>query len=158
MQPITCLFCGTPYPTTKPGTYTCQKCGATLKVTATSATQTASGAEPKAYYTTAEAGELLHQHTRTIARKCAEHQIEAVKVGKAYLIPAHALRAILETTPAKPRKKRGAPAPQPEPIPEGWTFDTSAIPEANMTAYAPFDTSAIPTEAELIEAVKGWHQ
>ena len=158
MQPITCLFCGTTYPETKPGAYTCQKCGARLTITPTSATQTAPGAVPKEFYTTTEAGELLHRHPRTIMRKCAAHEIEAVKVGKGYLIPAYALRAILETTPAKPRKKRGAPAPQPEPIPEGWTIDTSAIPEANMTAYAPFDTSAIPTEAELIEAVKGWHQ
>lgn len=158
MNPITCLFCGTPYPETRPGTYTCAKCGATLTITPTSATQTARGAEAKPYYTTAEAAAIMHRHPATIMRKCAAHEIEAVKYGRGYLIPADAIREILATTPAKPRKKRGAPAPEPEPIPDGWQLDTSAIPELDMTAFAPLDTSAIPTEAELIETLKAWHK
>lgn len=112
MKPITCLFCGTPWPSTAPGTYTCTTCGATLTLTPTSATQTAPGAEAKAYYTTTEAAELMNRERVTLERKCRKNEIECVKVGRSYLIPAHALREMLQTTPPKPRKKRGAPAPE----------------------------------------------
>ena len=112
MKQITCLFCGTPYPETKPGTYTCPTCSATLTITPTSATQTAPGAEPKAYYTTAEVAELIHRDRVTIERKCRKHEIEAAKIGRGYLIPAHALREMLATTPPKPRKKKGTTTPE----------------------------------------------